>query len=93
MSAKKSQSILNFFTRKPSPAASPQTKPQKIENTVAKSKQTSEDGDRKHDVSINKSQEEIDLDELARSCLKDDDDGGMDVFEPKVEKKKRKRST
>ena len=64
MSAKKNpnvqKNILNFFTRKPSsPAASPQTKPPKIENAVVKPNQTSNHGDKKHDESMSKSQEEI----------------------------------
>ena len=91
MSAKKNQSILNFFSRKPSLGASPQTKPTKVENAVTKPIETTEKGDEKLDDSISKSQEEIDLDELAKSCLEDDDDGGMEVSEPIVEKKKRKR--
>ena len=99
MSAKKNQSILNFFSRKP--ASSPggsnspsQTQPKNLVSTITKPQKTNEEGDQKpkDDTSLNKSQEDLELDELAKSCLEDDnDDEGMDVSEPKVEKKKRKR--
>ena len=127
MSAKKNQSILNFFSKKPStpggvnspsqqvkkvenpvskpswanknddqkPSASggfnsPSQQVKKIENTVSKPIGANENGDQKENVSLNKSQEELELEELTKSCLEDSDDG-MDVFEPVVEKKKRKR--
>ena len=99
MSAKKNQTILNFFSRKP--ASSPgvsnspsQTQPKKLVSTITKPQKTNEEGDQKpkDDTSLNKSQEDLELDELAKSCLEDDnDDEGMDVAEPIVEKKKRKR--
>ena len=98
MSAKKNQTILNFFSRKPtsSPGGSnspSQTQPKKLVSTITKPQKTNEEGDQKpKDDSLNKSQEDLELDELAKSCLEDDDDDdGMDVSEPKVEKKKRKR--
>merc|ERR1711982_310959 len=93
MSAKKNQSILNFFSKKPSSAtasSSPsQCQPKNLVSTFSKSDKVNEGGDKKQDSSQNKSQEELDLEDLARSCLEDDDEG-MDVIEPEVEKKKRK---
>ena len=99
MSAKKNQTILNFFSRKP--ASSPgvsnspsQTQPKKLVSTITKPQKTNEEGDQKpkDETSLNRSQEDLELDELAKSCLEDDnDDEGMDVAEPIVEKKKRKR--
>lgn len=81
MSAKKNASILSYFSKKPAP--SPNAASPKLTPAVPKDK-----GDVQNN-SLNKSQQEIEADELTKSCLEDDED--MEIVEPKLEKKKRKR--